>query len=127
MAVANNAKAPMTHEKDKPRSKEPLYSREFIPRPTKATAKMLPTVRTCGKQIDRRLRLPPLSTSSFLASCTVKPSAATSETAIAERRDHHRQRESWAPRPEVRVLLHGSAATFTPSCLCLAVVMYLPD
>ena len=34
MAVANNAKAPMTHEKDKPRSKEPLYSLEFMPRPT---------------------------------------------------------------------------------------------
>ena len=31
MAVANNAKAPMTHEKDKPLSKEPLYFREFMP------------------------------------------------------------------------------------------------
>merc|ERR1712032_1384129 len=46
MAVASNAKAPITQEKDKPRSKEPLYSREFIPRPTNATAKMFPIVLT---------------------------------------------------------------------------------
>ena len=46
MAVANNAKAPMTHEKDNPLLNEPLYSLEFMPKPTNATAKMLPTVRT---------------------------------------------------------------------------------
>ena len=46
ITVDNRAKAPMTHEKDKPRSKDPLYSLEFMPKPTKATAKMFPMVRT---------------------------------------------------------------------------------
>ena len=47
MAVLRKAKAAMTHEKDRPLLNEPLYSLEFMPKPTKATAKMLPTVRTC--------------------------------------------------------------------------------
>ena len=47
ITVDNRAKAPMTHEKDKPLLNEPLYSLEFMPNPTKATAKMLPMVRTC--------------------------------------------------------------------------------
>ena len=47
ITVLSKAKAPMTHEKDKPLLNEPLYSLEFMPNPTKATAKMLPMVRTC--------------------------------------------------------------------------------
>ena len=44
--VESNAKAPITHEKDNPQSNDPLYSLEFIPRPTNATAKMFPIVLT---------------------------------------------------------------------------------
>ena len=46
ITVDNRAKAPMTQEKDRPRSKDPLYSREFMPSPTNATAKMFPIVLT---------------------------------------------------------------------------------
>ena len=77
ITVDSKAKAPMTQEKDKPLLNEPLYSLEFMPNPTKATAKMFPIVLT--KYTDVCV-CPLVETSSFLASWTVNPSAATSDT-----------------------------------------------
>jgi len=46
MAAAGSAKRPMTAGKPRPRSKLPLYSHEFMQRPTTAVATTLPSVRT---------------------------------------------------------------------------------
>ena len=122
ITVDNKAKAPMTQEKDNPLLNEPLYSLEFMPSPTKATAKIFPMVRTRYTDV---CVCPLLHSSSFLASWTVNPSAATSETQYPKLATIIAKANG--PPANGACALHGSAATFTPSCLCLAVVMYRPD
>ena len=87
IAVLRKAKAPITQEKDKPRSKEPLYSREFMPKPTKATAKMLPTVRTCV-EIKVLQRVPESSRRRLLDGVAV-PVPHRSTAASSPRNDFH--------------------------------------